>query len=61
MRTSKLLLSDMCSLTGDSSDKSQGDSLIFELSALRGVSYALTLLVRTPSSSDVCEALVNAL
>ena len=43
MRTSKILLSDIGLLTGLSSDKSPGDSLLFKLSALRGVSYALTL------------------
>jgi hypothetical protein len=45
VRTSKLLLSDIGLFTGLSLDKSPGDSLLFEQSALRGVSYALTLML----------------
>jgi hypothetical protein len=44
VRTSKLLLSDIGLFTGVSLDKSPGDSLLFKQSALRGVSYALTVL-----------------
>jgi hypothetical protein len=39
-----LLLSDIGLFTGVSLDKSPGDSLLFKQSALRGVSYTLTLL-----------------
>src|ERR1700737_4266067 len=45
VRTSKHLLSDIRSHTGVSLDKSPGDSLLFEHSALRGISYALTTLL----------------
>jgi hypothetical protein len=45
VRTSKLLLSDIGLFTGVSLDKSPGDSLLFKQSALRGVSYALTIRI----------------
>ena len=52
MRTSKLLLSDIGLLTGVSLDKSPGDSLLFKQSALRGVSYALTVVRTFKLSND---------
>src|SRR6202522_2888303 len=61
VRTSKLLLSDIGLFTGVSLDKSPGDSLLFKQSALRGVSYALTIHVDADEEIDGAVAAVLAI